>query len=80
MINRKLPRDKKSFALEKICTVLFAKGNLQITMKRHAACCVCQYYSSNSCPCAAKFETVGWRLHTSGLCKKTLRTCGGKHF
>ena len=41
---------------------------------------MCQYYTSNSCPYAAKFETAGWRLHASGLGKKTLRTCSGKHF
>ena len=49
-------------------------------MKRHVACCVCQDYASNSCPCGAKFETAGWRLHASGLGNKTLRTCSGKHF
>ena len=53
---------------------MFGRDRLKITMKRHAACCVCQYYTSNSCPYAAKFETAGWRLHASGLGKKTLRT------
>ena len=49
-------------------------------MKRQAACCVCQYYTSNSCPCAAKFETAGWRLHASGFGKQTSQTWSGKHF
>ena len=49
---------------------MFGRGRLKITMKRHTACCVCQYCTSNSCPCAAKFETAGWRSHASGLGKK----------
>ena len=79
MKNRNLLRDE-SLASEKLCTVSFGRDRLKITMKRHAACCMCQYYKSNSCPCAAKFETAGWRLHASGLGKKTSRTCSGKHF
>ena len=68
-INRDLPRDE-SLAPEKVCTVLFGRGRLKITMKRHTACCVGQYCTSNSCLCAAKFETAGWRSHASGLGKK----------
>ena len=49
-------------------------------MKCHATCCVCQYYTSTSCPCTSKFETAGWRLHVSGLDKKIWETCIGKHF
>ena len=70
-INRNLPRDE-SLTPEKVCTVLFGRGRLKITMKRHTACCMCQYYTSNSCPYAAKFETAGWRSHASGLGKKKL--------
>ena len=51
---------------------LFGRGRLKITMKRYTACCVCQYCTSNSCPCAAKFETAGCRSHASGLGKKKL--------
>ena len=36
--------------------------------------------TSNSCPCAAKFETAGWRLHASGFGKQTSQTWSGKHF
>ena len=43
----------ESLAPQKLCTVLFGRGRLKITMKRHLACCVCQYCTS--CPCAAKF-------------------------
>ena len=70
-INRNLLRDE-SLASEKVCTVLFVRGRLKITLKPHTACCVCQYCTSNSCPCAAKFETDAWRLHASGLGKKSL--------
>ena len=49
-------------------------------MKRHAACCVSQYCTSNSCPCAAKFETAGWRLHASGLGKKNFANMKWKTF
>ena len=45
----------ESLAPEKVCTVFFGRGKLKITMKRLAACCVCQYYASNSYLCAAKF-------------------------
>ena len=77
--NRNLLRDE-SFAPEKLSTVLFGTGRLKITMKRHMACWVYQYYTSNSCPYATHFETVGWRLQASELGKKTLRACSGKQF
>ena len=35
-INRSLPRDE-SLAPEKVCTVLFGRGRLKVTMKRHTA-------------------------------------------
>ena len=69
----------ESLTPEKACTVLFARGKLKTTIKRQAACYVCQYYTSNSCPCAAKFETAGWRLHASGFGKQTSQTWSGKH-
>ena len=52
---------------EEVRTALFGTGKLQKNIKRHAGCCVCQYYASKSGPCAAKFETAGWRLHASEL-------------
>ena len=39
-INRNLPRDK-SLAPEKVCIVLFGRGRLKITMKRHTAIAAC---------------------------------------
>ena len=56
--------------LKKFVLYCLVEGRLEITMKRHTACCVCQYCTSNSCPCAAKFEIAGWRSHASGLGKK----------
>ena len=78
-INRNLPRDE-SLAPEKVCTVLFGRGRLKITMKRHTACCVRQYCTSNSCPCAAKFEIAGCRSHASGLGKKIFANIKWKTF
>ena len=43
---------------EKLSMVFFSAGRLKITMKRHAACCMCQDYTSSSCLCAAEFQTV----------------------
>ena len=40
--------------------------------------CANIHYTSNSN--TTKFETVGWRLHASGLGKKTLQRSSGKHF
>ena len=72
MVFTNLLRDK-SLAPEKACTVLFARGKLKTTMKRHVACCVCQYYASNLFPCTAKFETIGWRFYATGLSKETYK-------
>ena len=69
-----------SLAPEKACTVLFGRGKFQITMKRQAACCMCQYHKSNSCQCAKKFETAGWKLHAFRLGKQSLQTCSEKNF
>ena len=77
IINRNLLRND-SLATEKLCTVLFGKNRLKITMKRHSACCMRQYYTSNLC--ATKFETPGWRLHASRLYKETLQICSEKTF
>ena len=48
-----MPNDE-TLASEKLCTVLFGRGigTLKITVERHPACCMRQYYTSNSCPCA----------------------------
>ena len=35
----------ESLVPEKLSTILFGTGRLKITMKRHAACCVCQDYT-----------------------------------
>ena len=43
IINRNL-LEGKSFAPEKLCTALFDTGRRKITMKRHAAGCMCQAY------------------------------------
>ena len=70
----------ESLAPEKACTVLFGRGKLKTTMKRQAACCMCQYYASHSCQCTAKFGTTDWRLHACGLSKQSLQTCSEKNF
>ena len=59
---------------------MFGRSRLKITMKRHTACCVCQYCTCNSCPCAAKFETAGWRSHASVLGKKNFASKQWKTF
>ena len=71
IINRNL-QGEESLSTEKLCSVLFGAGRLKITMKHHAACCACQDYSGNLCPCAAEFQFVGCRLFMSGLENKTL--------
>ena len=44
IINRNL-LGVETLAPEKLCTMLFGTDRLKITMKRQAACCVCQDYS-----------------------------------
>ena len=45
MITNKNLLGDKSLDLEKLCTVLSGTGRLKLTMKGHAACCVCQDYT-----------------------------------
>ena len=44
IVNRNLPRDE-SLANENVCTVLFGRNRLKITIKRHREFCVRQCYT-----------------------------------
>ena len=47
---------------EKLCTVLFGKGRLKITMKRYAACCVYQDYTFTQATCAGAPQNLRPKL------------------